>query len=69
MVRGCKKYIELVGWRPRGGQARMIRCYECKHYNETRKNSGWCEDPKLPKRVKCDAVDHCDFAEKKEGGE
>ena len=47
----------------------MIRCYECKHYNETRKNSGWCEDPKLPKRVKCDAVDHCDFAEKKEGGE
>ena len=43
----------------------MIRCYECKYYNETRKNSGWCEDPKLEKRIKTDAIDYCDEAVKK----
>ena len=42
----------------------MIRCYECKHYNETRHHSGWCEDPKLPKRIRTDAVDYCDDGEK-----
>ena len=44
----------------------MTRCYECVHYNETRKNAGWCEDPALEKRIKTDAIDFCDDAVKKE---
>ena len=46
----------------------MIRCYECKWFKGIGKaeRSGWCKNPAFPKSVRCDAVDYCDKAEKKE---
>ena len=46
----------------------MIRCYDCKHFKPLGKSGvrGWCHNPVFPKKVRCDAIDYCDKAEKKE---
>ena len=43
----------------------MIRCHECRHFKPIGNGySGWCQDAKPKVRVQ--AVDFCDSAEKKE---
>jgi len=43
----------------------LIRCYQCKSYKPIgRGYSGWCQDAKPKIRVQ--AVDYCNDAEKKE---
>ena len=42
----------------------LIRCYLCRHFTPIgRGHSGWCQDAK-PK-IRVNAVDYCDHAEKK----
>lgn len=45
----------------------MIRCYECEWYRERVNSlSGWCHNPKFPKKERVDAIDFCDDGKKKE---
>ena len=44
----------------------MIRCYDCKWFKG--KYSGWCCNPAFEKKIRVQAVDFCEKAEKKEGG-
>lgn len=45
----------------------MIRCYECIHYKaiKNRNTGGWCHDPSMDGKLRVDAIDYCDKAEKK----
>ena len=45
----------------------MIRCYDCKHFKPVGKHEikGWCHEPTYSKKIRVDAVDYCDKAEKK----
>lgn len=50
-----------------------IRCFQCTFYKETasKRKSGWCQDTREGrKKIRVNAVDHCDNAvpiENKEG--
>jgi len=51
----------------------MIRCYECKWFKTFAGKpvgedsySGWCWNPAYDKKIKVQAVDFCEKAEKKE---
>jgi len=55
-----------IFWGLRAEMAKeLIRCYQCKSYKPIgRGYSGWCQDAKPKIRVQ--AVDYCNDAEKKE---
>ena len=59
--RRCKKMSE----EKKGWNQGDIRCYDCKNYKPVGHGyDGWCQDAK-PK-IKVNAVDFCDEAEKNE---